>query len=394
MYRTSRTGSIGRCIFRSLMMILVTNAKLILGSANVIPTFVKLSQRPFRSYVKNRAFLSTTTNSDLSWNDKDEYYLMKAVKLAERGYGHTFPNPAVGCVLVNQNTGAEIGSGYHPRAGFPHAEIFALLEATNHLDSGVAAADAVVQSEGKPDPQISALAEKYTSECGPKELFSDCFADIPVTAYVTLEPCCHYGRTPPCAASFVLAKVRRVVVGFRDPNPRVDGGGVQLMADSGIHVVLPTDTGSTSACRNLVTNFSKRILPRTDQGESYDFVSGKMRRALRALSNRMQQDNSIPVVEWGGDSIEVDDNLETAILDLILKPEWMEHVDSVLWKHELVVLKLGKGVAKKKGAKLLGQRIAEGLSAHLAQTKGHTVLLYRPGMPPVLTFDDNGVLTV
>jgi RNA-binding protein YhbY len=74
--------------------------------------------------------------------------------------------------------------------------------------------------------------------------------------------------------------------------------------------------------------------------------------------------------------------------ELVLNPSWMEDVDACLWQKELVQLRLGNAVAKKKGAKLLGERIAKDLDAHVAQVVGHTVLLYRPGIPPVLNLEE------
>ena len=115
-----------------------------------------------------------------------------ALDLAARGRGATSPNPMVGAVLWN--AGRVVGRGHHVRAGAPHAEVVAIDEA------GPAARGA--------------------------------------TLYCTLEPCCHTGRTPPCADRIVEAGVRRVVVGVTDPDPRVDGGGVRRLRAHGIEVVV------------------------------------------------------------------------------------------------------------------------------------------------------------
>lgn len=121
---------------------------------------------------------------------QDQIWMQRAIELARLGQYSTKPNPNVGCVLVKD--GQLVGEGYHPRAGQPHAEVFALR------DAGDAARGA--------------------------------------TAYVTLEPCAHYGRTPPCAKGLVEAGVARVVVACPDPNPLVAGKGVQILHDAGIQV--------------------------------------------------------------------------------------------------------------------------------------------------------------
>jgi len=113
-----------------------------------------------------------------------------ALRLAARGVGKTSPNPVVGAVVVKN--GHVVGKGYHKKTGGPHAEIHALEAA------GTDAEDA--------------------------------------TLYVTLEPCNHSGRTPPCTAAIVRNGIRRVVVGCSDPNPRVDGGGAEYLQSQGIRV--------------------------------------------------------------------------------------------------------------------------------------------------------------
>ncbi|MSR13002.1 MAG: bifunctional diaminohydroxyphosphoribosylaminopyrimidine deaminase/5-amino-6-(5-phosphoribosylamino)uracil reductase RibD [Gammaproteobacteria bacterium] len=116
--------------------------------------------------------------------------MARALRLAMRGLNTTRPNPRVGCVIVKD--GAIVGEGFHARAGGPHAEVVALAAA------GAAANGA--------------------------------------TVYVTLEPCCHYGRTPPCAHALVAANVARVVYAVQDPNPRVAGGGAAHLAAAGIAI--------------------------------------------------------------------------------------------------------------------------------------------------------------
>lgn len=120
--------------------------------------------------------------------DFDQFYMQQAMMLARRGLLTVSPNPAVGCVIVKN--GQIIGEGYHRQSGGAHAEIYALRQAKN-------------QAKG-------------------------------ATVYVTLEPCCHYGRTAPCVAALIAAQVARVVVGTLDPNPQVAGKGIQALQARGI----------------------------------------------------------------------------------------------------------------------------------------------------------------
>lgn len=119
-----------------------------------------------------------------------EYYMRRALQLARLGEGRTNPNPMVGCVVVKD--GRIISEGYHEKYGEYHAERNALLRCAE-------------------DPAGADL-------------------------YVTLEPCCHYGKTPPCTEIIIEKKIRRVFVGNVDPNPKVAGGGVRILRDHGIEV--------------------------------------------------------------------------------------------------------------------------------------------------------------
>ncbi|KAL1205339.1 Riboflavin biosynthesis protein PYRD [Cardamine amara subsp. amara] len=141
----------------------------------------------------------------------DAFYMRKCVELAKRATGCTSPNPMVGCVIVKD--GDIVGQGFHPKAGQPHAEVFALRDAGD-------------------------LAEN-------------------ATAYVSLEPCNHYGRTPPCTEALIKAKVKRVVIGMVDPNPIVSSSGISRLKDAGIDVTVGVEE---ELCKKMNEGFIHRML--------------------------------------------------------------------------------------------------------------------------------------
>ncbi|NLS14130.1 bifunctional diaminohydroxyphosphoribosylaminopyrimidine deaminase/5-amino-6-(5-phosphoribosylamino)uracil reductase RibD [Vibrio sp. SM6] len=124
------------------------------------------------------------------WSAFDHQMMARAIGLAKRGQFTTAPNPNVGCVLVKER--CIVGEGYHHRAGEPHAEVHALRMAGDKARGA--------------------------------------------TAYVTLEPCSHYGRTPPCAKGLIEAGVARVVCAMQDPNPQVAGRGIAMLREAGVEV--------------------------------------------------------------------------------------------------------------------------------------------------------------
>lgn len=121
----------------------------------------------------------------------DQEYMLRAIQLAKKGEGWTNPNPMVGAVIVKD--GRIIGEGYHKKCGELHAERNAIASLTESAEGA--------------------------------------------TIYVTLEPCCHYGKTPPCTEAIIEQKIKKVVIGSRDPNPKVAGKGAQILRESGITVV-------------------------------------------------------------------------------------------------------------------------------------------------------------
>jgi len=181
--------------------------------------------------------------------------MRQALALARRGAGKTAPNPAVGCVIVRD--GKVVGRGWHRKAGTPHAEVHALNEAG----------------------ELAAGAD----------------------AYVTLEPCAHFGKTPPCARALIAARVARVYVGMVDPNPLVAGGGIEMLREAGIEV----EVGMLEeACRELNRPFIKWIQTRlpyvvlksaltldgmsaTASGDSRWVTSDRARREVHRLRGKL-----------------------------------------------------------------------------------------------------------
>ncbi|MGB3394229.1 MAG: bifunctional diaminohydroxyphosphoribosylaminopyrimidine deaminase/5-amino-6-(5-phosphoribosylamino)uracil reductase RibD [Stenotrophomonas sp.] len=140
----------------------------------------------------------------------DHSLMARALRLAERGAWTTRPNPMVGCVIAHG--GEVVGEGFHQRAGGAHAEVFALRAAGERVRGA--------------------------------------------TAYVTLEPCAHYGRTPPCALALIDAGVARVVAAMADPFPDVDGGGFALLRQAGIEVAVGL---MAAQARELNRGFLSRV---------------------------------------------------------------------------------------------------------------------------------------
>jgi len=142
-------------------------------------------------------------------SSRDFELLQRAVRLAIRGHGGVEPNPMVGCVITN-GEGTVVGSGYHHKCGEGHAEINAIENAGDATSGG--------------------------------------------TAYVTLEPCNHQGRTPPCTRALLQAGIKRVVIGVEDVHPEA-GGGAKFLERAGLDVAIVDD----ESCRELVAPFTHRL---------------------------------------------------------------------------------------------------------------------------------------
>ncbi len=189
-------------------------------------------------------------------------HMRAALGLARRNLGDTWPNPSVGCVIVCDGVVAGVGAG-------------------------VVVGRAVTAPQGRPHAEPQALAMAGARARG-------------ATAYVTLEPCCFHGRTPPCTEALIAAGIARVVIGARDPDPRVDGRGIARLREAGIEViegVLPAEAAEAAAGlytriqagRPLVTLKLASTLDgkiATSHGESRWITGPAARRATHALRGR------------------------------------------------------------------------------------------------------------
>ncbi|MGP1382844.1 MAG: bifunctional diaminohydroxyphosphoribosylaminopyrimidine deaminase/5-amino-6-(5-phosphoribosylamino)uracil reductase RibD [Thainema sp.] len=159
--------------------------------------------------------MSETSSVKTLGTERDRTLMQRCINLARQAAGRTSPNPMVGCVIVQESQTGEpeiVGEGFHPQAGQPHAEVFALRAAGDRTQGA--------------------------------------------TAYVSLEPCNHYGRTPPCSEALIAAGIKKVVVGMVDPDSRVAGGGIQRLRDAGIEVLVGVEE---AACQKLNEAFIHRV---------------------------------------------------------------------------------------------------------------------------------------
>lgn len=143
------------------------------------------------------------------------HFMLRALLLAERGLYTAHPNPMVGCVIVKDGT--IVGEGWHIKPGTPHAECHALQQAGT-------------QATG---------------------------ADV----YITLEPCSHFGRTPPCVSALIAAKVKRVIIPFTDPNPKVNGQGLDQLRQAGIEIIIGIEAEKAAALNRFFLTAMQKQRP-------------------------------------------------------------------------------------------------------------------------------------
>lgn len=209
----------------------------------------------------------------------DTVYMKMALALAEKGRGYTSPNPMVGAVIVKN--GNIIGRGYHQAAGKPHAEVNAITDAKGET--------------------------------------------IGATIYVTLEPCNHYGRTPPCTRAIIGAKIKRVVVAMTDPNPGVAGGGCDFLRNNGVDVVTGVCEAEAQKLNAFFIKYVRTGMPyvilkcaatldgkiATETGDS-KWITGT---AARRHAHRIR--HAVDGILVGVDTIRADDpNLTTRLEDV------------------------------------------------------------------------------
>lgn len=200
-----------------------------------------------------------TTPEDLTW-------MRRAIRLAGMAEGNTSPNPMVGAVVVHD--GIIIGEGYHLKAGTPHAEVHAI--------------DAVKERSLLPDSTI----------------------------YVSLEPCSHHGRTPPCADLIIRSGIRRVVVGTVDPNPLVAGKGISRLREAGVEVITGVEE---EECRRLNRRF---------------FTWHEKKRPYVILKWARSADGFIDLHRQPGDTAEP--NWITGMAERVLVHRWRSAEDAIM----------------------------------------------------------------
>jgi len=209
------------------------------------------------------------------------YFMQQALQLAELGRYSVSPNPMVGCVIVKDSQ--IVGRGYHLRAGEPHAEVFA-LQAAQNLAPG---------------------------------------ADL----YVTLEPCCHHGLTPPCVSAIIQAGIRCVYIATVDPNPLVAGCGIQQLREHGISVITGIEEAAAKVLNEIFFHYITRQRPFVIAKWAMS-LNGKTRAPLysdRHITSESTQNHAhnlraaVDAIIVGRQTVEQDDPRLTARIDGVIK---------------------------------------------------------------------------
>lgn len=167
---------------------------------------------------------------------EDEKYMHRAIQLAKCGEAGVAPNPMVGAVIVRE--GQIVGEGYHRKYGGPHAEVNAVRSVR---------IDGVPSDFGQSSGNVLPEVRQYFYEC---------------TMYVTLEPCSHWGKTPPCCDMIIEHGIKRVVIGMQDPNSKVNGEGIRRMRDAGIEVVVGVLENECRAINPCFHTYHSMLRPR------------------------------------------------------------------------------------------------------------------------------------
>lgn len=212
-------------------------------------TIIKFGYQEVKDEILEIIILEVTMES------KDMFYMKKALDLSLKGIGKTSPNPLVGAIIVKN--GKIIGEGYHEYYGGPHAEVNAINNSHEDVEGS--------------------------------------------TIYVTLEPCSHYGKTPPCADLLVEKKITRAVVAMIDPNPKVAGKGISILMQNGIEVVTGVLEAEAQKINEIFLKFIREKKPfcilktamtldgkiATSTGESMWITNEKSRHYVHELRNRV-----------------------------------------------------------------------------------------------------------
>ncbi len=266
-----------------------------------------------------------------------QYFMQRAIQLAAKGLGRTSPNPVVGAVLVKDKR--VVGDGYHTRAGEAHAEIVALKEA------GESARGA--------------------------------------TMYVSLEPCCHHGRTPPCVPEIVSAGVATVVVGLVDPDPRVQGGGIRALREAGVAVEL-ADEDSQEQCAEVNRAFICRLL----RGRPYVTLkfASSLDGKIASRTGRSKYISGIEARKWVHRERDSHDGIMVGINTLTLDdPELTARDPEGRTPTKIIVDSRGRLPENAK----IWERAENGVIV-LTTPKGKSKIKPRPGLEIIVTESESG----